>query len=124
MYRSRVRNRWLSTYTHLIDTNSYPGLYSQYASKIWRRDWRPGISPRQRHAASVFFIVVCIRAFELWWGVWGSRKARRSVIRLRQPCTSHHPIRLASAVVINKTITGGRHYDHSNLCRNSFPDYP
>ncbi|ANJ63833.1 hypothetical protein H3H25_gp40 [Stx1 converting phage AU5Stx1] len=20
----------------------YPGLYSSHASKIWRRDWRPG----------------------------------------------------------------------------------
>ncbi|HGH2725152.1 TPA: hypothetical protein ACJH2U_005134, partial [Salmonella enterica subsp. enterica serovar Saintpaul] len=39
----------------------------------------PDIQPRQTHAASVFFIVVCIRASELWWGVWGSRKARRLV---------------------------------------------
>ncbi|ANJ65607.1 putitave protein [Stx converting phage vB_EcoS_P27] len=25
-----------------IDAMIYPGLYSSHASKIWRRDWRPG----------------------------------------------------------------------------------
>ncbi|EET9013217.1 hypothetical protein FA698_002006 [Escherichia coli] len=39
----------------------------------------PDIQPRQTHAASVFFIVVCTRTSELWWGVWGSRKAGRLV---------------------------------------------
>ncbi|EFL0486107.1 hypothetical protein G8G26_004321 [Escherichia coli] len=39
----------------------------------------PDIQPRQTHAASVFFIVVSTRTSELWWGVWGSRKARRLV---------------------------------------------
>ncbi|KPP02692.1 hypothetical protein ACU98_13040, partial [Escherichia coli] len=40
--------------------------------------------------ASVFFIVVCTRTSELWWAVWGRRDPRRSVSRLRQPCTVHH----------------------------------
>lgn len=30
-----------SKITH-VDTNRCPGLYSQHASKIWRRDWSPG----------------------------------------------------------------------------------
>ncbi|EDV9112314.1 ash family protein [Salmonella enterica] len=50
----------------------------------------PDKLPRQRHAASVFFIVARIVTSQ-WWAVWGSREARRMVDRLRQPCTVHHP---------------------------------
>ncbi|EJG7541318.1 TPA: hypothetical protein JW546_002772 [Escherichia coli] len=39
----------------------------------------PDIQPRQKHAASVFFIVVCTHTCELWWAVWGHRKVRRLV---------------------------------------------
>ncbi|EAA1181777.1 hypothetical protein GEY59_04545 [Salmonella enterica subsp. enterica serovar Mikawasima] len=46
---------------------------------------------RDRHTPrACFFIVVCTRTSELWWAVWGHRKVRRLVSRLRQPCTVHH----------------------------------
>ena len=64
----------------------------------------PDIQPRQTHAASVFFVVVSTRTSELWWGVWGSRKARRLVDPVVQTLYVSPPKDLHLTVVIVKFI--------------------
>ncbi|ECV9893460.1 hypothetical protein F3P75_16920 [Salmonella enterica subsp. enterica] len=79
---------------------------------------------RDRHTPRACFLLSYARAHLNYGGLCGGTERCAGWFPGYANPAQFTTRRLASSVVSYLETTLGRHYDNSNFCRNSFPDYP